>query len=179
MKSFAILPSCFRALRWGWMAAVLALAGAVVPAQAARMAPGTGKMLANAELIQAIPQVRTGDVTYAQVNSAWLKKFYERYRADLSRMGVVKWDQRFDCRRFAGMYTELAQSEFFQESFHSSEPAHTLALGPVWYLRDNGKGGHAIIVAFTERGRLFIDPQTGQEVELSTREVASIYLAVI
>ena len=171
--STSILPPGARA------AVLLACLAWPFQLRAAQQPVVTGQVLTEREIVAALPRARTGDVQYAQVNSAWLHKFYSKFRSDLARLGVVKWDERYDCRRFAGMYTEIAQSEFFLQNFHSSSPAHTLALGPIWYLRDDGRGGHAVIVAFTERGRVYIDPQNGEEIRLSAREQASIYLAVI
>lgn len=139
----------------------------------------TGRILDRVAIVHSLPKAQFGDAVYAEVNSEWLKNFYQTYRAELSRMGVVKWSNRYDCRRFAGFFTELAQSQFFNEAFHSGTPAHTLALGPVWYLRADGKGGHAIIAALTERGIIYLDPQNGQEVQLTKSERASIYFAVL
>lgn len=157
----------------------LILAATALTVHARGLVAMTGRVLPNDRIHLELPMVRTGDKAYAEVNSAWLKKFYHDYRAKLAELGIVKWDDRYDCRRFAGMFTELAQTAFFVEAFHDSTPAHTLALGPVWYQRSNGRGGHAIIVAFTERGRIFLDPQSGDEVQLTQAEQKSIYLAVL
>ena len=138
----------------------------------------TGRTLDRAAIVRTLPQANLGDVLYAEVNSEWLAKFYRTYRAELSRMGVVKWSDRYDCRRFAGFFTELAQNQFFNQAFQSSIPAHTLALGPVWYQKADGKG-HAIVVALTERGVIYLDPQNGQELNLTATERASIYFAVM
>lgn len=139
----------------------------------------TGRTLNRAAIGSTLPMARFGDDLYAEVNSEWLKEFYRTYRAKLSKLGVVRWDQRYDCRRFAGLFTELAQNQFFNQSFHSDTPADTLALGPVWYLRADGRGGHAIVVALTERGTIYLDPQNGEEVHLTAGEKDSIYFAVL
>jgi hypothetical protein len=141
--------------------------------------PMTGRTLDRKAIGHTLPMAKLGDVLYAEVNSEWLKDFYPTYRSELSRMGVVKWDSRYDCRRFAGLFTELAQNRFFKQAFHSDIPAHTLALGPVWYSRADGTGGHAIIVALTERGAIYLDPQNGKEVDLTAKERASIHFAVL
>lgn len=138
----------------------------------------TGRTLDRAAVGRTLPQASLGDVLYAEVNSEWLAAFYRTYRAELSRMGVVKWSDRYDCRRFAGFFTELAQNHFFNQAFQSNIPAHTLALGPVWYQKADGKG-HAIVVALTERGAVYLDPQNGQELHLTATERASIYFAVM
>lgn len=138
-------------------------------------APATGRVFTRVEM-----QVRTssryfGDEAYAEVNSAWLKPFYARFRSELSRLGIVKWDERFDCNRFVELYTGLAQADFYRCNFHSDTKARALALGPYWYVRANGKGSHAVVQILTERGRIFVDPQTGAEVNLTPQETRVAY----
>jgi len=169
------LKHCLRRLAIG----VIALSALSATALARSTKPMTGRTLDRQAIVHTLPMAKFGDILYAEVNSEWLKDFYQTYRSELSRMGVVKWDRRYDCRRFAGLFTELAQNRFFKQSFHSGTPAHTLALGPVWYSRSDGTGGHAIIVALTERGAIYLDPQNGKEVDLTAAERASIHLAVL
>lgn len=137
----------------------------------------TGRVYSKAEVRRQVPLVILGDDAYAEVNSAWLRTWYASFRAELFRMGVVKWDQRFDCNRFAEIYTGLAQVNFFRESFHSATPAKALAVGQFWYVREKG-GAHAIVQALTERGPVFIDPQTGEEMNLTPNERKSAYFQV-
>ena len=139
----------------------------------------TGKMLSRVQVTQAVPGTQMGDATYAEVNSAWLHQFYSDYRSELSRLGIVKWDSRFNCRHFASYYTELAQSRFFTANFQSSMPAKSLAIAQVWYHQDKDNGGHAIVMAMTEKGKIFIEPQTGEELHLSQTEQASIFFSVM
>lgn len=115
-----------------------------------------------------------GDELYAEVNSTWLRAFQRDYRAELFRLGVVKWDARFNCQRFVELYVGLAQARYFHVAFHTWQPAGALAIGPVWYVRGDGTG-HAVVQAVTERGTLFIDPQSGEEVELSAAERKGIF----
>lgn len=122
--------------------------------------------------VGAFPQ--TPDTSYAAVNSAWLRDFYTRWRADLHRKGVVKWDPKFDCNRFAASFAASAQIEYFTATFHARNAAEALAVGEIWYDREAG-GAHAIVIAHTERGPIFIEPQSGLELRLSSAEVASIY----
>jgi hypothetical protein len=142
----------------------------------ARVAPITGKLMSSAELRKVVPGAIVGDRSYAEVNSAWLATWYPIFRSKLFKIGLARWDYRFDCNRFADFYSNLAQAFFSVEMFQSDLPAQALALGPFWYMRDNGQGAHAIIQALTERGRIFIDPQTGQEVKLSSLEKQSGYV---
>jgi hypothetical protein len=117
-----------------------------------------------------------GDTAYAQVDSRWLGGFYDRFRSEIFRLGVTKWDPRFDCNHFASFYVALAQTEFYLQNFHSATKAQTLALGVVWY--QSPGGAHAIVSALTERGRVFIEPQTGAEVFLTPEQLGSIRLSL-
>lgn len=138
----------------------------------------TGRVYTLGEVRQRLPTVYFGDDSYAEVNSAWLHRWYREYRSQLSRVGVVDWSERFDCNRFVEFYTGLAQAYYFRESFHAAKPAHALALGPIWYVRERGRSRHALVQALTERGRVFFDPQNGREVQLTPAEQASAYLMV-
>ena len=142
----------------------------------ARLSPITGKLMSSAELRAAVPGAIVGDRSYAEVNSAWLAQWYPLFRSKLFKIGVTRWDHRFDCNRFADFYSNLAQAFFATEMFHSELPAQALALGPFWYMRANGQGAHAVVQALTERGRIFIDPQTGQEMQLTPMERQSGYV---
>jgi hypothetical protein len=143
---------------------------------AARPSPVTGRVLSSAEVQAVVPGAIVGDERYAEVNSAWLPEWYRLFRAQLFKIGIVQWDERFDCNRIADFYSNLAQAFFSLEMFHSRTPAKALALGPCWYVRADGKGAHAVIQALTERGRVFIDPQTGRELDLAPVERQSAYV---
>lgn len=136
----------------------------------------TGRVYTLSEVRARIPTMFFGDDSYAEVNSVWLHKWYHEYRSQLSRVGIVDWNERFDCNRFVEFYTGLAQAYYFRESFHDRNPGHALALGPIWYVRDHGRSRHALVQALTERGRVFFDPQNGREVQLTPTEQASAYL---
>lgn len=120
----------------------------------------------------------TPDTAYAVVSSAWLPGYYQRFRADLHAKDVVGWEGRFDCNKFAAAFCAGAQLEFYRDNFHARTPAQALAVGEVWYQPERpgrgGAAGHAIVAAITERGVLFIEPQSGEEVRLTPGELASI-----
>lgn len=136
----------------------------------------TGRILTNDELRGAVPGAILGEAVYAEVNSEWLPHWYGTFRAQLFKIGLTRWDPRFDCNRFADFYANLAQAFFSLEMSRSGTPAQALALGPFWYVRGDGRGTHAIVQAVTERGRIFIDPQTGREMKLSALEEQSGYV---
>jgi hypothetical protein len=144
-----------------------------------RVTAATGRVMSRAEVTTVVPRAYLGDQTYAEVNSEWLKEFYPQFRAELFRLGISKWENRYDCNRFAELYTAVAQATFYRQAFHSPIRAQSLALGTYWYIRRDGRGGHALVQVLTERGVIFIEPQTGELVNLTPAESASAYLQVI
>lgn len=134
----------------------------------------TARVYSLVEVQQAMPFAICGDTGYAEVNSAWLKGYYDAFRSEIFRQGVTKWDERFDCNHFATYYAALAQTKFYLANFQSRTPAQSLAVGTFWYR--SARGNHAIVMALTERGLLFIEPQTGAELQLAPAERASAYL---
>lgn len=136
----------------------------------------TAVLLTSVDVAHQIDGAFAPDAIYAQVNSAWLKDFYPTFRAEIFRQGVVKWDDRFDCNHFAAYYVALAQTKFYLDAWRSGTPAQSLAIAQFWYV--SPRGGHAIVVALTERGPVFIEPQTGEEVHLPPDQRAAA-LAVI
>lgn len=139
----------------------------------------TQRVLTPAEVRATIGAHATlGDSSYAQVNSSSLRGFYEAFRADLFARGVTKWDQRFDCNHFASYFVSLAQVQFYRDNFHGRTQAQTLALGVYWY-HQAGTGSHAIVVALTERGLIFIEPQTGVELSLTEPERESAFMVLL
>lgn len=132
----------------------------------------TEKVYTAAEL----PAGFKGDTAYGQVNSKWLPEFYKRWRTELFDKGVVRWEGRFDCNKFAAAFCSSAQIEYYMDNFHTWTPGQALAVGEVWYKPDAAGGkGHAVIVAMTERGAVYIEPQTGGEITMTSRELESVF----
>jgi|GEM_PF-2073154 hypothetical protein len=144
-------------------------------ARGAKAALTTGRVFTRAEMQRETATFYFGDQAYAEVNSAWLPEFHEEFRRELHRLGIVRWNERFDCNRFVELFIALAQARFYRESFHSDTPARALAMGPYWYVRDGGQSAHAVVQVLTERGRIFVDPQSGEEVQLTRAETALAY----
>src|SRR5438309_1904439 len=83
--------------------------------------PTSGQLIAPLALQVATgPGTFTGDAQYAAVSSEWMRSFYDEFRAEIFRKGVVKWDERFDCNHFAGYYVELTQTKFYLQNFNSN-----------------------------------------------------------
>ncbi len=178
--------STFRAFVWTILGSfavclVIAIFGGVAGCSKANQSPAsTPRVLSLAEVRAALPGAICGDETFAQVNSAWLRPFYDEFRAEIFDHGVVKWDARFDCNHFAGYYTALAQTKFYLANFHSGTKAQSLAVGVYWYRpAASPTKAHAIVAALTERGLVFIEPQSGAELALTPAERASAFLTAL
>lgn len=137
----------------------------------------TAKVYTADEVRSSVPGAICGDTAYAEVNSVWLRGYYDQFRAEIFRQGVTKWDDRFDCNHFASYYVALAQTKFYLSNFHSSTKARSLAVGSYWY--NSPRGPHAVVFALTEQGIVFIEPQTGKEVPMGVNEQMSAFLKIL
>ncbi len=136
----------------------------------------TGQTMTRKEL-PALPGSVWGDTGYAVVRRGALSSIYGNFRSVLSHRGIVKWDGRFDCNRFATLYIAVAHTDFAVAAWHSSTGAQSLALAEIWYLQGGDRDrAHAIVAAMTEDGLIFIEPQTGKELVLTPAERQSIFL---
>ncbi len=119
-----------------------------------------------------------GDDTYARVRAAAIPALHEDFAAAMHRQGLpARWDRRFDCNRFAALWIGLAHARYAVEQWHSSTAPQALALAEVWYRPGGAMAGvgHAVVAAVTDRGLLYIEPQTGAIIQLSAAEQASVY----
>lgn len=168
------------------MTACLGLAGVVLLVGCAEIPVGrmdprisTGRVYTKAEICRLMPRVFVGDEAYAEVNSRELDRFYQEFSAELHRLGIAEGDNRLNSKRLVELYTGVAQAKFYRQSFQSDTPARALALGPFWYVDDGSKDKHAVVQVLTERGPIYIDPRTGQQVILTVSEKASVFLQVM
>jgi len=145
--------------------------------RAPRPVLNTGRVLTCQEVIEQVGfPVHTADDTYDQVTRAWLDVFYADYKETLFRQGVVHWEPTFDCDNFASFYVALANVRHFTATWGRSDAAQSLALAEYWYRPNGGTAGHAIVLALTEYGQVFIEPQSGREIHLSADEQQTRYL---
>ncbi len=121
------------------------------------------------------------DVAYKTVDVNWMKsQFYDYFRSDLFSKGIVKWDKKFDCDKFAKYFAALIQVKYFVDNFQSWNPGESLAVGEIYYkVGGNDKKGHAINCVYLKNGFMFFEPQTGQFVDLSDVEKKSVFLVKI
>lgn len=147
-----------------WVAGLLLLAALAFSGCGRREAQlTTGRVLPASSMSAGI----VGDAAYAEVRQEALPALYADFRGTLSRLGLVKWDPRFDCNRFASLYVAVAQTRYAVAAWHSPTDAQALALAEVWYRRQDGTA-HAIVQARTPAGDTYIEPQTGLAVPTPT-----------
>lgn len=116
--------------------------------------------------------IQLADRDYSLPSTQWVKVFNEWFRSKMFSFVGDKWDTRFDCDDFARFY-----ACFCQLANYRSRPkarAEGLAVGELFY-RIDGRGGHAINVAMTEKGIQFIEPQNGEFIQLSEIEKTTIW----
>ena len=103
--------------------------------------------------------------------NSWLfNKFYPFFQDELFRLGAQKWTKKWDCEDFAREFKSLAQI------CHNNSPLATaegLAIGEIDYTKESGER-HCINIAFTDKGVIFIEPQTGESLLLTENEKNSI-----
>lgn len=129
----------------------------------------TGRVLTPSDL----PGDLHGDTAYAEVRADALPLIYGDMQDAANRLGVVRWDARWDCNGFAGLYIGTARVRYATAAWHLETPAQSLALAEVWYRRDDTGRMHAIVLAATDRGSRYVEPQTGRVVTLSEAELKS------
>lgn len=138
----------------------------------------TGRVLTAADFREQLAAFNFGnDSTYAEVNSAALPAYYDWFRSKLFDLGVTKWDARQDCDDFANLYADFLQLRFYLGQWEGGTlpDAQGIAVARVYYRPAGGTQNHAINALATERGLLYVEPQTGQVLNLSLPEFQSRY----
>jgi hypothetical protein len=112
------------------------------------------------------------DVSYAVPTRDWLlNKFYPWFKSERWGGGLSAWTRKNDCDNFARAFCVYCQDA------HALTPQgdEGLAVGEFCY--QAAAGPHAIVCAFTDAGRIFIEPQTGKEITLTEQEIKSCFRA--
>lgn len=113
------------------------------------------------------------DDSYNLPKRDWiLGAFYSFFIKELGRLNVDIWDKKFDCDDFASMF------RLFAQICHkaSKGQAEGIAVSEIGYTQESG-GKHAIVCIFTEKGPIFLEPQTGKVLLLTDDEIQSIHRA--
>ena len=113
------------------------------------------------------------DNDYNLPKKEWLfGAFYSFFITELGRLGVNIWDEKFDCDDFSCMFRLYAQICHKR----SKGKAEGIVISEIGYTQESG-GLHAAICAFTDKGPVFLEPQTGKTLLLTENEIQSIYRA--
>lgn len=117
--------------------------------------------------------VLAADASYAQPRLDWLQgEFWDWFQNARWRLGLDKWDRRHDCDDFARAYAQSCADAW---ALTPGAQAEAVAVGEFWYHGTNGP--HAINLALTDKGAAFIEPQTGQTVALTQKEISTCFFA--
>lgn len=128
----------------------------------------TGRLLAATDVWALLPNRYSavlGKAQYAEANSAALLGLAQATRDDLWKNSyVASWEPQATCTVFAARLALDAQLKFWGAArldLNLSKLVLGYALGEVWFHPDGAAAGqnHAICLALTERGPLYIDPQ--------------------
>lgn len=114
------------------------------------------------------------DRVYAKPTLEFLEgAFSKSLRSVQNFFGVAAWSvEANDCDDFARCAAFLAQLLHYRTP--GRPPASALAFGELWYVKDSGEG-HAINIAFTDKGVVCYEPQTRSIVTLSVTEKGSVF----
>ena len=114
--------------------------------------------------------VLAADAAYQEMTKSWLLNDFKKWFNEVKHaIGFVYTPEASDCDDFAVLYSALARL-----CHAKTRPGGgALAIGPIWY--QSNAGPHAIVVAFTDEGIVFVEPQTGDSLELTDLERASIH----
>ena len=129
------------------------------------------------QLIQYMPvpyAVSTFDSVYAIPTKEWVLGEYSTFYKDfLTKMGLSNWHVDFDCDNFATLFFTLAQCGHARAETRKEG----IAIGVFCYVPWNaGKNeAHAINVAVTDKGVIFLEPQTCFEKTLDLKELQSCF----
>lgn len=115
------------------------------------------------------------DDTYAIPTKEWVLGEYALfYKSFLERMGTPGWRDDFDCDNFAAVFWTMAQCGHAR----AMTKKQGIAIGMFGYQPDGAAAGHAINVAVTDKGVIFVEPQSCKEVFLTKTEALSCSLAL-
>ena len=120
--------------------------------------------------------IHFGASNYAVPTLDWLQgACYSAFKARLWSENDDAWKVRFQCRDFARAF-----ASFCVECWGTSTAASDcdgLAVGEIWFIPDQSQpaAGHAICPAITDKGLVFIEPQTGAVYPMTQAQIDSRY----
>lgn len=143
-----------------------------------------GEVLMNATLLRIrlkLPieaDLKASDVDYAVVNSEWIKGFYAEWRKAAFERGLIQYCENFDCNKFADLFVIDAQLAYMKQGQKQRLGAESMAVGVLQYRPSMIWGAttdHAIVVFITEKGPMYLEPQSGEIMKLSEKECEAVF----
>ncbi len=131
--------------------------------------------MTNAELKSKLPLLAPAyfaDASYAKPTLAWLQgPFWTWFIAQRQAYGLNTWTRKNDCDNFARAYAQAAQDCHSVSQDPTNQEG--LAVGEFWYHGPNGP--HAIIIAVTDKGIVYLEPQNNHQLILTPSEISSCF----
>lgn len=121
------------------------------------------------------------DGTHLSPKKDWVSNdlYFKNFTKWLWDNNLDKWKKHWDCDNFAFAFYTFAQicHARAMDKTVKSDQAQGLTIGVMFYKQEGG-GGHAINIIYTE-GKLWgFEPQTGKFLELTKDEKASCWFIV-
>lgn len=127
----------------------------------------TGTTVTQSEMITQLGHYPFTDkyssLVYEVVDYDWLiKSYHDIFWNRMFAEGITKWDPRANCAVFTEEYVGGLQRAYYRDHFQSSGTALRMAVGEMWYIPDAARPdlGHAVVVAMTNRGIVYLEPQS-------------------
>ena len=115
--------------------------------------------------------------SYEVVDYDWLvKSYHDIFWAKIFDESITKWDNRANCTIFTEEYVGILQKMYFRDHFHSFSKTERLAIGEFWYIPNPTAplSGHSVVIAYTNKGVVFIEPQSREKIQLVNLTEADI-----
>ena len=107
--------------------------------------------------------------SYEVLDYDWLVNSYHGiFWGKMFDESITKGDIRANCTIFTEEYIAGLQRMYYRDHFHSSSQTIKLAVGEFWYLPDpnNVAEGHSVVVAITNKGPVYIEPQSRDKTQI-------------
>ena len=125
--------------------------------------------------------ITVSDIDYACPSEGWIRgKFYHNFSWWMENNGVKKWKTYTDCDNKAFAYfvcANISHAKTMQARESASmETYEGISVGVMFYrIGGNKNSGHAINVIFTNDKLMYIEPQTGEQLLLTQKELDSCW----
>jgi len=130
--------------------------------------------------INKIPKnfVITDEMYFCPTKEILIKEIYPKYKNWLVTLKLFRWSHKWDCENFSDSF-KLFSSGYYEQNIESN--ADSISIGTV-FLKINHRS-HAInIIYLNDNNKLtmiFLEPQTGEIINLNQEQLDSIFFLYI